>query len=270
MNEARNEARLLPALLKHFRRARGLSQLDLASAADVSPRHLSFLETGRAKPSRDMVLRIGLTLGLSLRDQNALLSAAGFSETFRETEIGQLAPHIKRALERMLAAHEPFPLVVFDLNYDLCMMNHGASAFVRALVPNVSGERRLNLLEMCFDPAGLRPYMENWEQTALHFLQRVAREHLQTGREALALLLSRLLAYPDVPQSARTLDLTIPLEPVFDVRFRYLGQSFGFLTTLTSFSAPQDVTLDELRIESYFPLDDATAQLCERLATLSR
>lgn len=268
MAEARNEARLLPALLKHFRRARGLSQLDLASAAEVSPRHLSFLETGRAKPSRDMVLRIGATLGLSLRDQNALLSAAGFSETFRETAIEQLAPHIKRALECMMAAHEPFPLVVFDLNYDLRMMNHGAAAFVRALVPELKVER-LNLLELCFDPAGLRPFMENWEHTAQHFLQRVAREHLASGRESPALLLSRLLAYPDVPDSARRLDLALPLEPVFDVRFRYQEQSYGFLTTLTAFSAPQDVTLDELRIESYFPLDDTTAALCTRLTRSS-
>jgi transcriptional regulator with XRE-family HTH domain len=260
-----NEARMLSALLKHFRRTRGLSQLDLASAAEVSPRHLSFLETGRAKPSREMVLRIGVTLGLSLRDQNALLSAAGFSETFRETEIGQLAPHIKRALERMMQAHEPFPLIVFDINYDVRMMNHGASTLLRTLVPN-AGTRGLNLLEMCFDPDGLRPYLENWEHAALHFLQRVAREHLQTGREALGLLLSRLLAYPDVPQRARSLDLTAQLEPVFDVRFRYLDQRFAFLTTLTAFSAPQDVTLDELRIESYFPLDDATTRLCEQLA----
>jgi transcriptional regulator with XRE-family HTH domain len=265
MTEPRHETRLLPALLKHFRRARGLSQLDLASAADVSPRHLSFLETGRAKPSREMVLRLGLTLGLSLRDQNALLSAAGFSDTFRETEFGKLAPHIRRALERMMAGHEPFPLIVFDVNYDVRMMNHGASALLRTLLPDVDKER-LNIVELSFDPNGLRPYIENWEYTALHLLQRVAREHLQTGRDSLALLLSRLLAYPDVPQGARTLDLGIALEPVFDVRFQYQGQSFGFLTTLTTFSAPQDVTLDELRIESYFPLDDATARLCELLS----
>jgi transcriptional regulator with XRE-family HTH domain len=261
----KSQGRMLPALLKHFRRARGLSQLDLASAAEVSPRHLSFLETGRAKPSREMVLRIGVTLGLSLRDQNALLAAAGFSETFRETAVSELPENIRRALERMMQAHDPYPLVVFDANYDLVMMNGGAAAMLSAMVPH-PGKRPINVLELSFDPAGLRPFIENWEQSASHLLQRLAREHLQTGRESLGLLLSRLLAYPDVPASFRALDLASALEPVFDVRFRINGQSFGFLTTLTCFNAPQDVTLDELRIESYFPLDDATTRLCELMA----
>lgn len=268
MSEGRNDksqGRMLPALLKHFRRARGLSQLDLASAAEVSPRHLSFLETGRAKPSREMVLRIGVTLGLSLRDQNALLSSAGFSETFRETEVSELPEHIRRALERMMQVHDPYPLIVFDANYDLIMMNRGAATLLKAMVPKLA-RTPINVLELSFDPEGLRPFVENWEHSASHLLQRVAREHLQSGREALGLLLSRLLAYPDVPASLRTLDLTQTLEPVFDVRFRFQGQSFSFLTTLTCFNAPQDVTLDELRIESYYPLDDATARLCELLA----
>jgi transcriptional regulator with XRE-family HTH domain len=262
-SESKTQARMLPALLKHFRRARGLSQLDLASAAEVSPRHLSFLETGRAKPSREMVLRIGTTLGLSLRDQNALLAAAGFRETYRETQVAEMPEHIKRALDRMMQVHEPFPLVVFDSNYDLRLMNRGAAALLRAFIPNPS--KPINLLELSFDPNGLRPYIENWEQAVPHLLQRLSREHLQSGRESLAVLLSRLLAYPDVPASVRALDLTSPIEPVFDVRFRFGGQSFGFLTTLTCFNAPQDVTLDELRIESYFPLDEATARLCEQM-----
>jgi transcriptional regulator with XRE-family HTH domain len=264
----RGQGRMLPALLKHFRRARGLSQLDLASAAEVSPRHLSFLETGRAKPSREMVLRIGLTLGLSLRDQNALLAAAGFSETFSETEVSELPAHIRRALERMMQVHDPYPLVVFDANYDLVMMNRGAAALLRAMLPKPPATP-INVLEISFDPAGLRPFIENWEQAASHLLQRLSREHLQTGREALGLLLSRLLAYPDVPASFRALDLARTLEPVFDVRFLFQGQSFGFLTTLTCFNAPQDVTLDELRIESYYPLDDVTARLCELMVESS-
>lgn len=260
------EGKLLPALLKHYRHARGMSQLDLASAAEVSPKHLSFLETGRARPSREMVLRLGGTLGLSLRDQNALLAAASFAETFSETAVEQLPPSIRAALERMLAAHEPYPLVVFDANYELRMANHGASTLLKTLVPNLSRETRPNVLELCFDPAGLRPYFENWQQTALYLLQRLSREHLQTGRPALAHLLSRLLAFPDVPDKFRELDLGAALTPVLDVRFRFQGQSLGFLTTVTMFNAPQDVTLEELRIESYYPLDDATARACELLA----
>jgi transcriptional regulator with XRE-family HTH domain len=261
-----SENKMLSALLKHYRRARGMSQLDLASAADVSPKHLSFLETGRAKPSREMLLRLGSTLALTLRDQNALLVAAGFAETFRETEIGQMTPAIRGALERMMSTHEPFPLVVFDANYDVRMVNHGAQALLMRLLPPAALGKQLNVLELCFDPDALRPRIEGWEQVARHMLSRLAREHLQTGRERLGLLLSRLLAYPGVPSDFRALDLTTVLEPVFDVRFRLEDRSFGFLTTITSFTAPQDVTLEELRIESYFPLDAETARLCEQLA----
>ena len=260
------QSKLLPALLKHHRHARGMSQLDLASAADVSPKHLSFLETGRAKPSREMVLRLGATLALSLRDQNALLAAAGFTETFKETAVEELPPMIRGALERMLAAHEPYPLVVCDGSYNLRMLNHGASTLLKTLVPKLASATTLNVLELCFDPEGLRPYFENWEQTALFLLQRLTREHLASGRPALALLRSRLLAYPDLPSKLRDVDLAAALGPVLEVRFRLRDQRLGFLTTITAFSAPQDVTLEELRIESYYPLDDATARMCELLS----
>jgi transcriptional regulator with XRE-family HTH domain len=260
-----SENKMLPALLKHYRRARGMSQLDLASAADVSPKHLSFLETGRAKPSREMLLRLGGTLALSLRDQNALLAAAGLAEIYRETEIGQMTPAIRNALERMMSAHEPLPLVVFDANYDVRMLNHGAQLLLGRLVPPAQLGTRANVLELCFDPAALRPHIENWEQVARHLLNRLAREHLSSGRERLGLLLSRLLAYPEVPSDFRELDLGSAVEPVLEVRFRLQGHSFGFLTTITAFTSPQDVTLDELRIESYFPLDAETARLCEEL-----
>jgi transcriptional regulator with XRE-family HTH domain len=266
MSEARSESRMLTALLKHYRRARGMSQLDLASAAEVSPKHLSFLETGRAKPSREMVLRLGTTLGLSLRDQNNLLLAAGFSETFSESEIGGMSPAIRNALERMMAAQEPYPLVVFDGSYELRMLNHAGQRLLAGLIPADALAKQTNILALCFDPRGLRPYIENWEEVARHLLNRLSREHLQSGRETLGLLLSRLLAYPDVPSDFRTLDLAAPIVPIFDVRFRIAGQTLSFLTTLTSFSSPRDVTLEELRIESYFPLDDQTELACQRLA----
>ena len=261
---------MLTALLKHYRRARGMSQLDLASAAEISPKHLSFLETGRAKPSREMVLRLGNTLGLSLRDQNSLLLAAGFSESFGETEIGGMSPAIHSALERMMAAQEPYPLVVFDGGYELRMLNHAAQRLLGSLVPPDVLARQTNLLALCFDPEGVRPYIDNWEELARHLLNRLSREHLQTGRETLSLLQSRLLAYPDVPSDFRRLDLAAPIMPVFDVRFRYAGLTLSFMTTLTVFSSPRDVTLEELHIESYFPLDDQTEQACKLLAGSTR
>lgn len=263
-----SKTRLLTALLKHYRRARGMSQLDLASAAEISPKHLSFLETGRAKPSREMVLRLANTLALSLRDQNSLLLAAGFSENFQETELTGMSPAIRGALERMMAAQEPYPLVVFDGGYELRMMNHAAQRLLGSLLPKAVLERQNNLLALCFDPEGIRPFVENWEEVARHLLNRLSREHLQTGREALGLLLSRLLAYPDVPSDFRTLDLGAPIVPVFDVRLRYAGITMSFMTTLTVFSSPRDVALEELHIESYFPLDAQTDQACKALAAV--
>lgn len=263
-----SEGKLFCALLKHHRRARGMSQLDLASTAEISARHLSFLETGRAKPSREMVLRLGETLGLLLRDMNALLVAAGYAERFEESPLEQLSPAIRRALERMLSTHEPFPLIVFDGRYDVRMLNRAARRLLRFALPELEPGAPVNLLTMCFDPKGARPLIENWEGVARHLLQRVARDHLLTGRESLAQLLSRLLAYPDVPSDFRVLDLDSEMEPVFDLHFRVGDMRLRFLTTLTAFNAPQNVTLDELRIESYFPLDDATAALCEQLARM--
>lgn len=260
-----SETRMLSALLKHHRGARGMSQLDLAGAAGISAKHLSFLETGRARPSREMILRLGATLALSLRDQNALLLAAGFSESFAESEIVSLPAPIHRALERIMAVHEPYPVVVFDGQYDVRMMNHGASALLALILPSAKRMDTLNVLALCFDPEGLRPYLENWEHVARFLLCRVAHEHLKTGRDALARLLSRLLAYPDVPSDFHALDYEGMQEPVFELHLRYQGQRLSFLTTLTSFSSPRDVTLEELRIETYYPVDEASEQLCRQL-----
>lgn len=260
-----DDARLLSALLKHHRGARGMSQLDLASAASVSAKHLSFIETGRARPSREMVLRLGTALALSLRDLNGLLVAAGFRGTFAESELKQLPPAIQRALERMLTVHEPYPVIVFDGQYDIRVQNHAASALLARLLPRAAEVRPQNLMSLCFDREGLRPFIEDWERFARQLLNRVARDHLQTGREALGMLLSRLLAYPDVPADFRALDLASDAEPVLELRLQYQGQSLSFLSTITMFSAPNDVTLEELRIESYYPINDAAEQLCRQL-----
>ncbi|MFT3926370.1 MAG: helix-turn-helix domain-containing protein [Myxococcales bacterium] len=262
------EGKLFTVLLKHYRRSRGLSQLDLASAAEISARHLSFLETGRAKPSRDMVLRLAGTLGLGLRDVNGLLVAAGHPEKYAETALEQVSPPIRAALERMLSAQEPFPLIVFDGHYEVRMMNAAARRLLRFAMPTWDPHTPLNILRLCFDPQLGRSMIENWESVARHLLQRLARDHLLTGRESLGLLLSQMLAYPDVPQDFRTIDPNANVDPVFDLHFRVHGASMRFLTTLTSFDMPRHVLLDELRIESYFPLDEETRQLCEQLARM--
>ena len=265
----RDEQRLFPALLKHWRGRRGLSQLDLALAADVSSRHVSFLETGRADPSREMVLRLGAALDVPLRDQNAMLRAAGFADEFAEPGIeGGLSPGVEQAIARMLARHEPFPMVVMDHRYDVLRTNVGAMRLLTRMVlePAALGARP-NAFHTLFDPRLARPFVLDWERTARVLLSRLHRETLaRAGDAELASLLRSLLEYPDVPESWRQPDFSIASEPVLTVRLRRDELELSFLTTLTVFNAPQNVTLEELRIESYFPLDDATERACERLA----
>ena len=254
---------VFPALLRYWRGARGLSQLDLAGAADVSPKHISFLETGRAKPSREMVLRLGATLDVPMRDQNALLTAAGFAEVFREEGF---SPTIERALQRMMEHQEPYPLVVFDRHYELKMSNQAAKRFLAAVLGDKAGKEP-NVMKLLFDPELLRPHIVDWEVVARSMLSRLQRETLERRRDdGLTRLLSQLCAYEGVPADWRTPDLGLPNEPTLQVRFEFMGQRIGFLTTLTVFQAPQNISLEELQIESYFPLDDLTDAVCRQLA----
>ncbi|MFO0633465.1 MAG: helix-turn-helix transcriptional regulator [Nannocystaceae bacterium] len=259
-------AAVFPALLRYWRNARGLSQLDLAAAADVSPKHVSFLETGRAKPSREMVLRLAATLGVPLRDQNALLVAAGFAEAFTERDPHGIDPTVRRALDRMMAHHEPFPLVVLDHHYDLVLANTGAARLLAAaLGPRAASER--NAMALLFDPGLLRPLVVDWEPVARRMLVRLQREALDRRRDdGLSRLLSRLCAMPGVPSDWREPDLALPSEATLQLRLRLGPQVLAFLTTLTVFQAPQNAALEELRIESYYPLDDATEAACRALA----
>jgi transcriptional regulator with XRE-family HTH domain len=266
---AREGNRLFPALLRDWRSRRGMSQLDLAIAADVSSRHVSFLETARADPSREMVLRLGGALNVPLRDQNALLRAAGFAEEFAEPSVrGGLPASIMQALDRMFAAHEPFPMVAVDRRYDVLRMNDGGARLLSRFVldPGALAGRQ-NLFIALFDPRAARSFVVDWERVAHGMIARLHREVLaRAGDAELAGLLRALLEYPGVPPAWRQPDFSAPSEPTLTVRLRRDELDLAFLTTITSFSAPQNVTLEELRLESYFPLDDATAAACEALS----
>jgi len=265
----REEPRLFPAVLKHWRQRRGLSQLDLSLAADVSGRHISFLETGRAQPSREMVLRLGAALDVPLRDQNQMLQAAGFEPEFAEPGLdGGLPPPIEQALSRMLLQHEPYPMMVVDHRYDLLRANAGAHRLFQLVVADPSAlAPPLNLFRAMFDHRLARAAVVDWERTARAVLARLHRESLaRAGDATLSDLLRSLLEYPDVPDDFRQPDFSTPSEPTLALRLRARGVELAFLLTVTVFSAPQNVTLEELRIESYFPLDDATSRACEALA----
>jgi len=245
-----------------------MSQLDLALAADVSARHVSFLETGRSRPSREMILRLGSTLDVPLREQNAMLRAAGLEEAFADPAAAEpFAPPIERAIERMMAQHEPFPLVVFDRKYDIVRLNAGASRLLPRFVADLGClEPPVNAMALLFDPRGVRPFVEDWPQAGRSMLARLHREVLASGGDAeLGALLHRVLELPDVPSSWKQPDLGIPSEPTLPLRLRRDALRVSFLTTVTTFSAPQNVALEELHLESWFPLDEETAEACVRL-----
>ncbi|MCA9688204.1 MAG: helix-turn-helix transcriptional regulator [Myxococcales bacterium] len=267
MTRADTEGGLYPALLKYWRRRKGLSQLDLALAAGVSARHVSFLETGRAQPSRPMILRLGATLGVPLRDQNGMLRAAGCDPEFAEPGLKDgLPPIVLATLERMLAQQEPYPLLIMNRRYELLRGNTAATRLIAALLPDLSEQAApLNLLLLLFTT--LRAAVADWEAVARTLLWRLHREALERpGDAALADLLRTVHALPDVPEDWRHPDLSASSDPALCLRLRAGDGELAFLTTVTAFSAPQSVTLEELRIESYFPADDATAAACRAMA----
>jgi len=243
-----------------------MSQLDLGLAADVSAKHVSFLETGRSIPSREMVLRLARTLGVPLRDQNELLRASNFEPVFAESASALSGP-VEQAITRMLAKHEPFPMLVMNRRYDVVRSNEAGLRMMRAILPAKVAEGTINVFEVLFDPDGARPLVVDWENVARALLSRLQREALARGNDAeLNALLRTLLDYPGVPKHWQSPQMSDPAtEPCLALRFRVAELELAFLVTVTIFDAPQNVALEEMRIESYYPLDDVTARACEAL-----
>lgn len=254
-------------LLRASRRGRRLSQLDLALNAEVSQRHLSFLESGRARPSREMVLQLAQALDLPLDARNRLLGAAGFAGLYprRQLDAEAMAP-VRAALERMLALHEPFPAMVVDRAWNLVMANRALPKMfdllggMPAMATRVGGS---NLLRMTLHPQGLRPYILNFDEVAVHLLARSAHEALQ--HPVLDDLLKEVLRYPGLPRRSRNVDGSAPMLPVLPMRIGLGGVELRLFTTITSFGTPLDVTADELRIENLFPADAASEALLRQL-----
>lgn len=261
---------LFSALLKYWRGQRGMSQLDLALAANVSARHVSFLESGRACPSEGMVLRLMCTLGVPLRGQNEVLRAASFSARFIEPELDAMDPAIDLAITRMLRQQEPFPLTVMNSGYDLLRTNDAAKAiFSHFVMDSARLLTPMNLYGLVFDPQLARPFIKNWLQVGQHMVARLHREALSRPNDGrLGALLERVLAYPDVPQSWRHPDFASISEATLTLVLERGPLTLRFFMVVTAFSAPQQITLEELRMESYFPMDDLTRLACERLAAV--
>jgi transcriptional regulator with XRE-family HTH domain len=248
-------------LLRHWRGVRRLSQLALALEAGTTTRHVSFIETGRSQPSRAMVLRLARVLDVPIRERNQILLAAGYAPLYPEAGLAaDEAEHVRAALDRMLAAHEPYPAVVMDRHWDLLDANPPAEKLFGWLLGDRASEQPANVIRLFFDPEGLRPHVDNWEAAAEALIQRVHREAVGGVPDARMLaLLEEALAQPGVPAAWRVPDFGRPLLPVVPVRFRRDGRVLSYFSTVTTLGTPQDAMLQEIRVESFHPADAATA-----------
>jgi len=261
-----NAIGLYPALLKYWRGQRGMSQIDLAYSAAVSSRHISFLETGRSQPSREMILCLASTMDLPMRVKNEMLVAAGYPPAFRQSllEDGELDPGVQTALDLILDRHEPFPVFIMDGLFDIVRMNRSAVRFLELICadPSQLGDTP-NGYKVFLHPDLGRDSVRDWPEVAALLLGLLHRKVLRSpDNSALRNLLDELLALPDISRSWSTLQLDTPATGVFTFHFESDGFEGAFLTTLTTFIAPNNITLEELSIENYYPLDEATAQTC--------
>jgi transcriptional regulator with XRE-family HTH domain len=244
----------LGSLLKDWRRRRRLSQLDLALEAGVSARHLSFVETGRSKPSREMVLHLAEQLDVPLRDRNHMLLAAGFAPAYEERAIDapEMAP-VREALDRVLAGHEPYPAVVVDRWWNLVAANRSIALFTEHAAAHLL-EPPVNVLRLALHPDGLARRVVNLPEFRAHLLDRLQRQVALTGDDRLTALHAEVSAYPGGEASLQPLETGIAVP----VRLRHGDRELAFFSTIATFGTAVDITLAELAIEAFFPADEAT------------
>lgn len=250
------------AILRWWRRHRGLSQLDLAGRTEISQRHLSFMELGRASPSRDMVMRLASALDVPLRQHNALLTAAGFAPVWRQTNLA--APElnqIRRALDFMLAQQEPFPAVAVDRHWNLLQSNSGAVRLIEFLVGPIAPDMPINLADALVAPDVLRPHLVNWAEVVRYFVRSVEADAAADGTPETAALHERLLAYDGVRSAVNAPSTELAIAPVLPMHFRKGKTDLRLFTTIATLGIPQDITLQELRVECFFPMDDETTSI---------
>ena len=244
-------------LLRYWRRTRGTSQLDLASAAATTPRYVSFVETGRAHPTRHMVVRLARALDVPLRERNGLLLAAGYAPSYphAELEAPELA-QVSTALTAMLTRHEPFPAVVLDRGWNVLRANKGATRLFGGLLAPAPLPSPANVLRLMIEPGPVRDAVLNWPQVAPALLDRARREAVGGVLDlATAELVRELRALPEVAAAGEPPTTSTP---VLDVRFRWQQSEFAFFSVVSTIGTPIDITAQELRVEAFFPADETT------------
>ncbi|HWR16265.1 MAG TPA: helix-turn-helix transcriptional regulator [Terriglobales bacterium] len=253
-------------LLRQWRASRRMSQLDLSLEAEISSRHLSYLEAGKAQPSREMLIRLADALAIPLRERNALFLAAGYAPMYRET--GLTAPEMqlaRQAVDFILKQQEPYPAIVLDRHWNLLQVNEGAKKLLGFLIGGAPKDP--NVVRQIFSEEMLRPFIANWEEVAADMVQRLHQQvDWDPTDKGSQQLLAEVMKYPDVKEQWGKRELEMPSSPMLTFVFRKGDVDLKFFSTWTTFGAPHDVTLEEIRIESSFPADEDTARRWKAIA----
>jgi transcriptional regulator with XRE-family HTH domain len=253
---AKNE---LGTLLKQWRGVRGRSQLDISVDTGISQRQISFIESGRSVPSRSTLVGIAQALQVPLRERNALLLAAGYAPLYSDApwNSGEMKS-ITRALERMIAQHEPYPAIVMDRYWNVLLTNDAAPRFFSCFIDMSERPSPRNMLRLMFDPKGMRPFIANWEALAKTLIQRVHREAVGHVADQKTMdLVTELLAYPDVQADWRSPE-TLSAMPMIPMSFVKDGAMMNYFSLVTTVGTPQTIAAQELRVECMYPADDQT------------
>jgi transcriptional regulator with XRE-family HTH domain len=256
-------------LLRHWRQQRRLSQLELAGEANVSARHLSFLESDRSKPSREMVQLLGVALDLPLEERNVLHIAAGFVPPYGDREqVAENLPYVRQALDFMLRQQEPYPAIVIDGRWDIRLRNEATKRMFSVFHKSYHVEPGIadNAMHTVFHPRALRQFIVNWEEFAGGMIQILHREVAQGSRIS-AELLNEIMIYPGLSVFAKPARAPATASPVMTMQLQKDDFRLTFYSTFTTFAMPADAALQQLKIEGFYPADDATAEIARKLAT---
>jgi transcriptional regulator with XRE-family HTH domain len=252
-------------LLREWRQRRRLSQLDLALDAGVSARHLSFIETGRSRPSPEMVENLADRLEVPLRDRNQLLLAAGYAPVYGQHDLGEpVMEPVRKALDRLLAGHEPYPALAVDRHWGMVAANSTVAVLTAGVASHLL-EPPVNVLRLTLHPDGMAPRITNLGEWRNHLLERLGRQAVASGDPALATLFDELAALPGGDgrpgqEDSMVGEIAVPL------RIRHDEGELAFISTVTTFGTAMDITLAELAIESFFPADARTADVLQQHA----
>ena len=251
-------------LLRDWRNVKGYSQLSLSLAADISSKHLSFLETGRSQPSREMVLLLSQILELNLDASNVLLESAGFKPRYQKSDLNsESMTQVRMALDLMIKQQNPFPTTVMDRFGNILMLNESALMMLGHWLTPEEILNFTNVYHLYISKEGLQPYINDWDMLVPRFLLHLQHEVLSGGDDDGERIWQEIMAYDHLPEDWKMRAVAEVANPIVDVTIQLQDKPLQFFTTLTTFGSPQDITLQHIRIESFFPANDVTRQWLE-------